>query len=53
MRGAFSELRLWKRCLPDEELAMELNSIAPPDDLVRCSDAHSAQIPWRSVPIPH
>ena len=34
-RGSFSELRLWKRCLPDEELAMRISQISPPDDLVR------------------
>ena len=33
--GAISEVRLWKRALSDEELGMELNAAAPPDDLVR------------------
>ena len=33
--GALSEVRLWKRALADDELGIELNSSAPPDDLVR------------------
>ena len=33
--GALSEVRLWKRSLADDELGIELNSSAPPDDLVR------------------
>ena len=33
--GALSEVRIWKRALDDEELGMELNSAAPPEDLVR------------------
>ena len=34
-RGAFSEVRLWKRCLADAELALPINASAPPEDLVR------------------
>ena len=34
-RGCFSELRLWKRCLSDDELAMPINASSPPGDLVR------------------
>ena len=33
--GSISKVRIWKRALGDDELAMELNSAAPPDDLVR------------------
>ena len=35
MNGLMSEVRIWKRALADDELAMELNSAAPPGDLVR------------------
>ena len=35
LKGAISEVRLWKRCLADDELAMELHSGALPDELVR------------------
>ena len=34
-RGSFSEVRLWRRCLADDELATPINASAPPDDLVR------------------
>ena len=33
--GSISKVRIWKRALGDDELAVELNSAAPPDDLVR------------------
>ena len=34
-RGALSEVRLWKRCLAEDELGMPLNTVALPDGLVR------------------
>ena len=49
--GAISELRLWKRCLADDELAMELHSGALPDGLVRwlCLTDEDAENPDGTV----
>ena len=50
-KGYLSEVRIWKRALADDELAMELNSAAPPPDLVRwfCFTDEDAESPEGTV----